>query len=153
MFRYYVEDDYNELVGMVVSLYDEDTEGQPMNIEKVNATINEFFINPQKINIFMIISENKKVVGYSFVVYYWSNEHGGDILNIDELYIKEEFRGKGIGTSFINALLEKKSIVALRLETTPTNGRAFDYYKRLGFSLSENNHLIKKQCFYANYCQ
>lgn len=40
--RDYEDKDYMEFCGMVNSLYSEDTEGQPMNISKVAATMNEY---------------------------------------------------------------------------------------------------------------
>ncbi|MEH7883723.1 GNAT family N-acetyltransferase [Bacillus sp. JJ1609] len=140
--RDYDDSDYIEFVGMVSSLYREDSEGQPMNKSKVAATINEYKKNPGKIRI-VILKKNNAIIGYSILVYLWSNEYGGNILIVDELYIKEKFRNEGIGSYFIKRLEESDEIVAIQLETTPSNRRVFNYYLRLGFEVVENAHLIK----------
>lgn len=140
--RRYEDHDYMELVGMVNSLYSEDPEGQPMNISKVAATINEYKKNPEKIRI-IILEKNNAIIGYSIIVYFWSNEYGGNILIVDELYIKEKFRNEGIGSYFIKWLGDNDEVVAIQLETTPSNKRVFNYYIRLGFEVVGNVRLIK----------
>ena len=140
--REYDDSDYIVFVRMVNSLYSEDPEGQPMNSSKVEATINEYKKNPEKIRI-VILEKNNDIIGYSILVYLWSNEYGGNILIVDELYIKEKFRTEGIGSYFIKWLEEREEFVAIQLETTPSNRRVFNYYIRLGFEVLENAHLIK----------
>src|SRR5574342_1135273 len=132
--RGYEDKDYMEFCGMVNSLYSEDTEGQPMNISKVAATMNEYKKNPEKIKI-VILEINNAILGYSILVCLWSNEYGGNILIVDELYIKEKFRNEGIGSYFIKWLEEREEFVAIQLETTPSNKRVFNYYIRLGFKV------------------
>ena len=86
------------------------------------------------------------VVGYALLIAYWSNELGGEITTIDELYVAPEARGQGLGT----ALIEQVSVgrhctappVALMLEVTPDNARAQALYARLGFS--GKNHSWRK---------
>ncbi|WP_232698608.1 GNAT family N-acetyltransferase [Brevibacillus daliensis] len=140
--RDYLDDDYNEFLEMVTSLYREDLEGQPMNHTKVNSTINEYKKNPQKVRIIILLSNNE-IIGYSILVYFWSNEYGGNILFIDELYVKEDSRSRGIGTYFLNCIEKMDNIVAFQLETNPSNKRVFNYYTSLGFEVVENTHLIK----------
>lgn len=143
-FKDYTECHYHVLLEMIHALYNEDPEGEPIDEVKISKTINEFRKNPQKLTIKMFML-NDEVIGYAILVYYWSNEYGGNILSVDELYIKEGYRNKGIGTSFLNTIAERKDIVALQIETTPSNEKAFIYYKGLGFTPSKNNHLIKRK--------
>lgn len=75
---------------------------------------------------------------------FWSNEIGGVEATIDELYIKEDFRNKGIATDFLNNI---KNIipeaVSMSLEVTPNNLKARKLYESIGFTLAENQQLIK----------
>jgi len=142
-FRLYQEADYSDLRDMIFSLYREDPEGEPMVEDKIKRTVAEFRKNPDKLNIYMIRRDNKNI-GYAILVFFWSNEYGGDILTVDELLIKAEFRNQGIGTEFFTFADKMENKAALRLETTPDNQRAFEYYKRLGFVPDENNHLTRK---------
>lgn len=137
-----MDDYYDDFLSMVTSLYCEDPEGQQMEESKVKATINEYKRNPEKVKICNLFKQHE-MIGYSILVYYWSNEYGGNILCIDELFIKEEYRNKGIGSLFIKFFEEKGNAVALQLETTPSNDRVFNYYQRLGFKVVKNAHLIK----------
>ncbi|MGE7623859.1 GNAT family N-acetyltransferase [Viridibacillus sp. NPDC096237] len=90
-----------------------------------------------------ILLNNNEIIGYSILVYFWSNEYGGNILFIDELHIKEKSRNKGIGAYFLNCMEKMDNIVALQLETNPSNKKVFDYYTRLGFEVLGNTQLIK----------
>jgi ribosomal protein S18 acetylase RimI-like enzyme len=59
------------------------------------------------------------------------------------LYVKEAYRGQGIGTAFFRYIEGLGGIAAMQLETTPSNRRTVDFYRRLGFAPSENTHWIK----------
>ena len=142
-FLLYREKHFSDLREMIVSLYQEDPEGESINEEKIKRTIAESSKNPDKVSIYMF-QRNEKNIGYAILVFFWSNEYGGNIVTIDELYVKEEYRSQGIGTEFFSFLERMENKVALQLETTPSNQRAFNYYKRLGFIPSANTHLIKQ---------
>lgn len=134
--------DDNEYKIWLIALYKEDLEGQEINENKIRRTVNESIKNPQKVKI-ILIQYDEVIIGYSILVLYWSNEFGGNILNIDELYIDKEFRGKGIATDFIrNIQIMFSDIVALQLETTPSNDRVMKYYHRIGFVNTNNTHMI-----------
>lgn len=140
-FRLYEESDYEDLREMILSLYREDPDGEPIDEEKIKRTIAEYRSNPDKVRIYMFHNENNNV-GYAILVYYWSNEYGGDIVNIDELYVRKTHRNQGIGTEFLSFAERMDNKAALQLETTPSNRRALGYYKRLGFVPSVNTHLM-----------
>jgi len=124
-------------------LYREDPEGKPIFDVKINRTFNELTKHPDKGNI-MIIEADSKIIGYGILINFWSNEYGGNILDIDELYIKSNYRGKGIGSKFIQYLIDNKfnNSVAVRLETMPSNNKARQLYERIGLKLSQSNHFI-----------
>jgi len=144
-FRSFTQDDYSELLSMVLELYSEDPEGEPITKEKIRNTISELNRNSSKGEIYVFEKDNE-IIGYSILIFYWSNEFGGNILNIDELYMKENWRNQGICTRFLNKIFKKFSntVAAFQLEVSPSNERVRNYYLRLGFSKAENLHLIKK---------
>lgn len=142
-YRLYENRDYDDLSEMIFSLYREDPEGEPIDEEKINRTIGEYRKNPEKISIYML-RENQKNLGYAILVFFWSNEYGGNIINLDEIYVREGHRNKGLASGFFSYLDKMENKVALQLETTPSNQNALAYYKRLGFVPSRNTHLIKQ---------
>jgi ribosomal protein S18 acetylase RimI-like enzyme len=78
------------------------------------------------------------VVGYALLISFWSNELGGEICTVDELYVDPEKRGQGHGTSLLEGLPTNRELwpsepVAVALEVRPGNARARALYERLGF--------------------
>lgn len=145
MFEPYQEQDFEELSSMVFALYTEDPEGEPLTLDKIRLTVAEAETHKDKLAIW-IIRQNDKVAGYGILNFFWSNEFGGDIINIDEIYVKNEARGRGIATSFIEALASKyQKGRALKLEASRSNEKAIKFYKRIGFEEAPNLHMIRKQ--------
>ncbi len=97
-----------EFQALVKGLYDHSPEGQPMSAPKIEATIEYLTRNPDKGSIILFIRHGQ-VAGYSILIPYWSNEYGGQILFVDELFVKEEFRNQNIGSHFLQYLFQKKA--------------------------------------------
>lgn len=74
------------------------------------------------------------MIGYLiyFDAYFsWS----GHALYMDDLYVKEEFRGQGTGRCLIQALIDqakKRGCVKLHWQVSSWNQKAIDFYKSLG---------------------
>ena len=77
---------------------------------------------------------------------YWSNEFGGTLLFVDELFVDEAFRGRGIARSFLAFVAEQRpyQAVALALEVTPRNVRARALYESLGFHQRHHQMLTRR---------
>lgn len=67
---------------------------------------------------------------------YWCNEEGGEIIIIDELYVKKEYRQHGYAKHFINWAENhfKGRAVEMTLEVLSDNAHAIDLYSELGFA-------------------
>lgn len=77
---------------------------------------------------------DSKVVGYALLAFMYSNEGGGLTAWIDELYIQEDYRNRGIGSQFLRDTLQThKDVKRFRLESEPENEGAIKLYQRLGF--------------------
>jgi ribosomal protein S18 acetylase RimI-like enzyme len=78
--------------------------------------------------------EGTEPFAYLFLAKVWSNELGGDLVFIDELWVAPERRSRGVGTELVeHAIATTKGAVAFELEVTPHNARARSLYERLGF--------------------
>jgi ribosomal protein S18 acetylase RimI-like enzyme len=134
--------DYSELKRMIHALYVEDPVNEPITDKKISKTVIELRRKPCKGKI-LIFEKDNVTIGYSILVFYWSNEYGGDILHIDELYVKPEYRERGAATCFFKHIARTYGgqVVALQLEVSPSNIRAMNYYKKLGFKRTRNVHL------------
>jgi len=136
--------DYSELKRMIHALYIEDPVNEPITDKKIAKTVIELRRNPCKGKI-ILLEKDGVTIGYSILIFYWSDEYGGDILHIDELYVKPEHRERGAATCFFKHIAQtyRDKIVAIQLEVSPSNTRAMNYYRKLGFKRTKNVHLTR----------
>lgn len=134
--------DYDTVTQLIQALYLEDPEGKPISREKIDLTCETLDSHPD-LGTIIVFEYNNAIVGYAILINFWSNEFGGNILNIDELYIESDFRSQGIGTEFIKHLQKNTfaNAVALQLEVSNDNSKAHALYKRLGFTPTKNSVL------------
>ena len=130
--------------GLVLALYREDPPGHRMTADKIRDTIRELARRPAKGGITLMF-DGDTVIGYAIVVYFWSNEYGGDIACLDELYVRPEWRSRGVGARYIRWLANEtgRTFKGVKLETTPRNERARRFYARCGFRPVRNIHLLR----------
>lgn len=90
-----------------------------------------------------IIESDGAVAGYALVAYYASQELGGRVTFIDEIYIKPEFRGKSLARQFFDYVNENS--VACRLEVEKDNIKALSLYSDMGFEVNKYIQMQKKR--------
>ena len=144
VFRPFAPADLPELEAMVLALYAGDAYGRPMTADRVRRTVAELTAHPHKGRI-EIIACDGVIVGYAIVVSYWSNEHGGTVAILDELLVKPGWRGRGIGSAFLEHLAATAGdgVKGVLLEVAPANGGALALYLRHGFAPAANRHLFR----------
>ena len=81
---------------------------------------------------FVFVVENK-IVGYGIIAKSFSTEFGGECIWIEDIYLEENFRGQGFGTSFIKFVKENYPEKIFRLEAEHDNLKAVKTYKNFGF--------------------
>jgi ribosomal protein S18 acetylase RimI-like enzyme len=142
-YRPFTVDDTQAVTAMIESLYAEDPTGKPISAAKITRTLERLSAHPDMGEI-MVIGCNELIAGYAILINAWSNEFGGNVLVIDELYVKPDFRCQGIATDFISYLKKVRynQAVAIELEVTPENTAARRLYQRLGFSPHTNQVLV-----------
>lgn len=116
----------------------------PMNIEVAKELFHEFISNEHLGKSWLIYYENE-IVGYLILTFVFSFEYSGKIAFIDELFIKETARGKGIGKEaiqFIQQEVPKLSLKLLYLEVEPHNENAQKLYLAHDFVI-HNRKLMK----------
>jgi ribosomal protein S18 acetylase RimI-like enzyme len=116
----------------------------PIDIEESKKLFQEFITNENLGKSWLIYSE-KEIVGYIILTFIFSFEYGGKIAFVDELFIKETARGKGIGKEaiqFIQREVPKLSLKLLYLEVEPHNENAQKLYLAHDFEL-HNRKLMK----------
>ena len=83
-----------------------------------------------------------KTAGFGLLNFAYCHEAGGKIVWIEELYIRENFRGQGIGTKFFELVEKNHPAKRYRLEVEKENEKAVKLYKRLGYDFLEYDQMI-----------
>lgn len=86
-----------------------------------------------------------EMVGYALLAKTYSQEAGGLVLWLEELYIREQDRGYGLGTEFFEFLEKnlKNGVARIRLEVEEENKKAVALYQKMGFNWLDYRQMIK----------
>jgi GNAT superfamily N-acetyltransferase len=130
------------VVHMVVELYEEDPAPAPVTPQQIQRTLDELAARPVRGRC-VVWDTGRGAEGYALLCSFWSNELGGEVCIIDELFVRHAARGKGAATALVKGLVNGawpwfRDAVAIELEVTPSNARARALYERLGFAAYKN---------------
>lgn len=119
---------------MVKDFYDSEAVLDNIPMENILNTYNEIVSSSPYVKAYLI-EEEEETAGYGLISLTYSNEAGGLVVWIEELYIIEKFRGLGLGSKFLNFIETKFSGEAkrFRLEISKTNKSAQRLYLREGY--------------------
>jgi ribosomal protein S18 acetylase RimI-like enzyme len=136
--------DDDTVVALCLALNVEDPGPFPVTAEQVRRTLAEFRNRPWRGKV-SVLEIGGLVHGYAFLNALWSNELGGEVCVIDELYVIKDFRGLGHATSLLEGIqhLWGRPVVAAALETSSSNQRADAFYRRLGFDGSNTAMVLR----------
>ena len=96
--------------------------------DKIKGYVSNDIAN--ELNTCQLISVEDKIVGCLIV------KPEDEYTLLDEIFIEEEYRNLGIGTSIINNILSMEKVVCLWVYKL--NEKAIKLYKRLGFEVIED---------------
>ncbi len=126
--------DADQILTYMKIFYAED--GYVYRHDEAEYNLRKFIDTPDWGRVFVLEAGEGGIAGYMVIVFICSMEHQGRDAYIDELYISEEFRGKGYGSEGLD-LAEKfcaeTGIKALHLEVERYKDRAVRLYKSRGF--------------------
>ncbi len=92
-----------------------------------------------------ITEEDSRIAGFCLLNKTYQHEYGGRVLWVEELYVRPEFQGKGLGSKMLKFVEEDNPDTALiRLETEPDNFGAKRLYERNGYEFLEYQQYIKR---------
>ncbi len=83
-----------------------------------------------------IIESEGKTAGYMLFMKSFSQEAGGRFAFLDELYVRPEYRGRGLGRealAFAQSRVDGGQWRRVRLEVAPGNDGAREMYRRAGY--------------------
>ena len=82
-----------------------------------------------------IIENTKEIQGYAMVAKSFSTEFGKPCIWIEDIYIKDGYRGTGQGKMLMDFILKKYTDCIFRLEVEEENEKAVKLYEKCGFTV------------------
>jgi len=105
--------------------------------DKMTNSVAQMKSEKEYLKGYVAVTGNNEIIGYAtffFAYYTWI----GKSLYMDDLYVKNEFRGKGIGTQLINTVInlaKTSKCQKLRWQVSEWNKPAIDFYQSLGATI------------------
>jgi len=121
--------------GCVTALYAEDPGPVPMTRDRARSQALRMLGADDQVWPFLI-HWNSVATGHLILASFWSNEFGGPMLFVDELYVSPSVRGQGVGRQVLQwavAWARSHGFVRVELEVNRENARAHALYTRCGF--------------------
>ncbi|HEX8457866.1 MAG TPA: GNAT family N-acetyltransferase [Pyrinomonadaceae bacterium] len=103
-------------------------------------------LGDRRFGLVYLIRAGAETVGYLVLTFGFSLEFHGRDAFVDELYLRESFRGRGIGRAsieFAAGVCRDARITALHLEVERANAHALGLYRRTGFR-DHDRYLLTK---------
>lgn len=82
-----------------------------------------------------ILQDGSGLLGYAMLAHSFSTEFGKPCVWIEDLYLKPEARGKGLGPEFLSFVKKAYPQAILRLEVEEDNTQAVSAYQKSGFDV------------------
>ena len=107
--------------------------------EKMTNSVEQMLGEKEYLTGFVAVNNADEILGYVtyfFGYYTWI----GKSLYMDDLYVRPDFRGAGVGTKLINeviAFAKAENCKKLRWQVSEWNQPAIDFYKSLGAAVDD----------------
>lgn len=134
MIRKFVPEDREDYIRFSTEFYNSSAVDKPVPREHFEQGFEEMMRSDVYVQGYMLVCDGNNV-GYCVTMKTYSVEAGGITIWIDELFVLEEYRSKGLGRELFKYIEENgdKKLRRIRLEVELENGRAISLYKKMGF--------------------
>lgn len=124
--------DKKEIVTMMEEFYSSNAVSTNGSTEIFNNNVNNCISDNPYIEGYTI-RINKEIAGYTMLSKSYSTEFATNCVWIEDLYLKPDFRGKGIIPKVIDFIKEKYKENILKLEVEEENAHAVHVYQKTDF--------------------
>ncbi|MDX2254897.1 MAG: GNAT family N-acetyltransferase [Pseudanabaenaceae cyanobacterium bins.39] len=135
--------DIDPLIELVTEFYE--FEQISLNAEVIKAFT--ALLSNEQYGTIWLICDRDRPIGYAALTFFFSMEYYGLCGLLDELYIKADYRGQGIGKQildFVTTYLQNQGSRSLTLVVDDWNHAAETFYLKNGFTRT-NRHVMLKQ--------
>lgn len=128
-----------------------ETEGLRLDPTCVNAGVTALLADTQK-GLYFVAEEADEVVGQVMITYEWSDWRNANIWWLQSVYVRPDFRGRGVFRALFEHLRKLASsadqVCGLRLYMHEENARARKSYESLG--MTQTKYLVFELDFRAS---
>src|SRR5437763_1338331 len=103
MWRVAKSSDDQDISEMCLALYAEDPSPLAMSEQNIRDTLSILRAEPIRGRA-LVLDVDGAIGGYALLISFWSNELGGEVIVIDELYVLLSFRSQGHGRELLISL-------------------------------------------------
>lgn len=135
--------DLEMLLELIQEYYKYDA--HPFDDDKIRTALVEL-LSDRSLGRVWLLQDNSEAIGYIVLTFGFSLESGGRDALLDELYIRERYRGQGIGRKviqFLEEICQSLDIQVLNLEVERRNTFAQSFYRQVGFD-DQDSYLMTK---------
>lgn len=145
MVRAITEADHQLYLDMTREFYDSDAVLHAIPETYREATWKEMMRSGEYVKGY-ILEKDKTAAGYGLTSYTFSQEAGGRVVWLEELYIRPQYRCHGLGKEFFAYIDETVApeVKRIRLEIEPDNLRAKKLYLAMGYEDLPYAQMIKE---------
>lgn len=143
-----VKEDCKALIKMIVELAEFEGMADQVQITEDMLVRDGFETTPPFYKC-LLVELDGEPIGYALYFYSYDIYAGGRSLYLEDLYIKEEFRGKGYGIKlfrFITQTAKEQECVGMQWCVLNWNKKAIDFYNGLGaydYTLKDKRHMYR----------
>lgn len=142
-FRDLTPEDHDLVVPMVQVFYRSDAVDHPVDAAILERSFQDAASPAEPLLRGLLIQWEDKPAGYMYLTQCYSAEVGGRCVFLEEIFLKEEYRRRGLGAQ-VMAWLEQEYPAArrFRLEVTQANQGAVSLYQKAGYTFLRYEQMV-----------
>ena len=127
--------DRQAYISMAAAFYASDAVIRKVTVQVVESVFDDIIAGSPHIEGYMLLDEAGAGAGYALLAHSFSQEAGGRVLWVDEIYIRPEYRGIGLAKELLSFVKKQFAgkVKRIRLDVEADNMNALGLYKKMGF--------------------
>jgi len=102
-------------------------------------------LSDKRLGTVWLIQADTEIAGYIVITLGFSMEYGGMTATLDDMFIRPDFRGKGLGKAALAGVRDacrEADVRAMHVEVGPDNAPALAVYRNAGFTSMDDRGLM-----------
>lgn len=142
-FRDITPADHDLVLPMVADFYRTDAVDHEVPVEIMERSFTAAADPEEPLLRGVLVYQEGEVVGYVYLTFCYSAEVGGRCVFIEEIFLKDAFRGRGLGREIMAWMAaEYPEVRRFRLEVTQVNKSAIRLYEGSGYKYLRYDQMV-----------